>query len=273
MAASGVKQLTLAFMLSDGTCNPKWDGTRALAGGSDQSAINSIRAAGGDVVVSFGGWSGNKLGEKCSSATALAGAYQKVIDAYRLKAIDIDIENTEVASATVRQRVVSALKTVKTNNPGIKVYVTFGTTPTGPDADGADLVKKGAATGTAVDGWTIMPFDFGSHSGSMGSVTTKAADGLKSVVAGAYGYDSATAYKHIGISSMNGHTDESDESVSTGDFTTMFNYATAHHLARFTFWAVNRDRQCGSGESAGDTCSGIAQSPYAFSKIIAKYHG
>jgi hypothetical protein len=55
------------------------------------------------VVVSFGGWSGDKLGEKCSSASALAGAYQKVINAYHLKAIDIDIENTEFGSSTVRQ--------------------------------------------------------------------------------------------------------------------------------------------------------------------------
>ncbi|GAA2803898.1 hypothetical protein GCM10010441_30850 [Kitasatospora paracochleata] len=273
MAATGVKQFTLAFMLSDGGCTPKWDGSRALTGGSDQSAINAIRAAGGDVVVSFGGWSGNKLGEKCGSASALAGAYQKVIDAYRLKAIDIDIENTEVADAGVRQRVISALKTVKTANPGIKEYVTFGTTPSGPDSAGLDLIRKGAAAGLAVDGWTVMPFDFGSHSGSMGTVTTKAADGLKNAVASAYGYDSATAYRHIGISSMNGRTDESDETVSTGDFTTMVNYAKAHHLARFTFWAVNRDRPCPSGTGAGDSCSGISQSPYAFTRIVAGYHG
>src|SRR3954471_19388648 len=82
MAATGVKWFTLAFILSDGGCNPKWDGSRPLKGGSDESAIKSIRAAGGDIVVSVGGWSGAKLGEKCSSATALAGAYQKVIDAY-----------------------------------------------------------------------------------------------------------------------------------------------------------------------------------------------
>ncbi|MFB7669402.1 chitinase [Kitasatospora sp. NPDC056138] len=273
MAATGVKQFTLAFMLSDGGCNPKWDGTRALTGGSDQSTVNAIRSAGGDVVVSFGGWSGNKLGEKCGSASALAAAYQKVVDAYRLKAIDIDIESTEVSDGTVRQRVVDALRTVRAANPGLKEYVTFGTTPTGPDSDGLDLIRKGAAAGLAVDGWTIMPFDFGSHSGSMGTVTTKAADGLKNAVARAYGYDSATAYRHIGISSMNGRTDEADETVSTGDFTTVYNYATAHHLARFTFWAVNRDRACASGASAGDSCSGIGQSPYAFTKIVAKYHG
>ncbi|GAA2247407.1 MULTISPECIES: chitinase [Kitasatospora] len=273
MAATGAKQFTLAFMLSDGGCNPKWDGTRALTGGGDQSAINGIRSAGGDVVASFGGWNGNKLGEKCGSAGALAAAYQKVIDAYRLKAIDIDIENTEVANATVRQRVIDALKTVKAKNAGIKEYVTFGTTPTGPDPAGLDLIRKGAAAKLAVDGWTIMPFDFGHHSGSMGAVTTTAADGLQKAVASAYGYDSATAYRHIGISSMNGRTDEADETVSTGDFTTIYNYATAHHLARFTFWAVNRDRACAPGGSAGDSCSGIGQSPYAFTKIVAKYHG
>jgi hypothetical protein len=273
MSSSGIQQFTLAFMLSDGGCNPKWDGDRALTGGSDQTAINNIRAKGGDVVVSFGGYSGNKLGEKCSSASALAGAYQKVINAYKLKAIDIDIEASEFSSSTVRQRVISALKTIQNNNSGIKIYVTFGTATNGPDSDGKDLVKKGAAAGLNVTGWTIMPFDFGGHSGSMGSVTKAAADGLEKVVASDYGYSSSDAYKHIGISSMNGKTDESDETVSTSDFKTILSYAQSHHIARFTFWAVNRDRQCSSGESAGDSCSGVSQSAYAYTKIIAGYHG
>ncbi|MFG3281915.1 chitinase [Streptomyces sp. NPDC048111] len=273
MAATGVKWFTLAFVLSDGGCNPKWDGSRALTGGSDESAIKSIRAAGGDVVVSVGGWSGNKLGEKCSSASALAGAYQKVINAYHLKALDIDIEDTEFSNATVRQRVVSALKIVKTNNPGIVTYVTMGTTPNGPDSNGKDLIKKGAAAGLANDGWTIMPFDFEGRSGSMGSATVSALEGLKADVKSAYGYSDDAAYRHIGVSSMNGKTDESDETVTTGDFQTMLGYAKQHHIARFTFWAVNRDRQCASGGDAGSSCSGVNQSPYAFTKIISQYAG
>ncbi|MGP9017417.1 chitinase [Streptomyces sp. BR1] len=270
MAATGVKWFTLAFVLSDGGCNPKWDGTRALTGGSDQAAVNSIRGAGGDVVVSVGGWSGNKLGEKCSSASALAGAYQKVIGAYHLKALDIDIENTEFSNATVRKRVVDALKIVKTDNPGLVTYVTMGTTPNGPDANGKDLIKKGAAAGFANDGWVIMPFDFNGHSGSMGSATVSALEGLKAAVKGAYGYPDDTAYRHIGVSSMNGKTDEADETVTTGDFQTILNYARQHHMARYAFWAVNRDRQCGSGGS-GDSCSGVAQAPYAFTKIVVQY--
>jgi chitinase len=272
MSATGVKWLTLAFMLSDGGCNPKWDGSRALTGGSDQSAINSIRAAGGDVVVSFGGWSGNKLGEHCSSASALAGAYQKVIDAYKLTAMDIDIEATEMSNGTVRQRVIDALKTVKSKNPGIRTYITMGTTPTGPDSDGTDLIAKGAEAGLDNDGWVIMPFDLGGHSGSMGDVTKTAADGLKNAVKGSYRYSDSVAYSHIGISSMNGRTDESDETVTTGDFTTILSYAKSHHVARLTFWSVNRDRQCASG-GAGDACSGVSQAPYAYTKIFAQYTG
>src|SRR2546421_1359553 len=59
MSATGVKWFTMAFMLSSGNCNPQWDGNRALTGGVDQTTINNIRGAGGDVVISSGGASGN----------------------------------------------------------------------------------------------------------------------------------------------------------------------------------------------------------------------
>jgi chitinase len=272
MSATGIKYFTLAFMLSDGGCNPLWDGSRPLTGGDDQAKINAIRGAGGDVIVSFGGWSGNKLGEKCTSAAALAGAYQKVINAYRLKAIDIDIEATEFSNATVRQRVINALKTVKTNNPGIKTFVTFGTTPSGPDANGVDLIRKGAAAGLDNDGWTIMPFDFDGHTGTMGAASVSAANGLKNAVKSAYGYSDAVAYSRIGISSMNGKTDVSDEIVTLADFQTILSYAQQHHIARLTFWSINRDRACGSGTDA-DSCSGVSQAPYAYTKVFVQYTG
>ncbi|MFS7872961.1 chitinase [Streptomyces asiaticus] len=272
MSATGTQQFTMAFMLSDGGCTPKWDGSRALTGGNDQSTINSIRSAGGDVTVSFGGWSGNKLGEKCSSASALAGAYQKVIDAYKLKSIDIDIESTEFENATVRQRVIDALKTVKQKNSGIKVYVTFGTTTSGPDSNGKDLVRRGATAGLDVDGWTVMPFDFGQGSIDMAAATKSAVDGLKNTVASAYGLSSDAAYRKVGFSSMNGKTDVAGETISLNNFKDMVSYAKGHHLARVSFWSLNRDRKCGSGTD-GDACSGIDQGTYDFTKALAGYNG
>ncbi|QRP46852.1 chitinase [Amycolatopsis sp. FDAARGOS 1241] len=267
MNATGVKWFTLAFVLSNGYCNPQWDGSRPLTGGVDQGTINTVRGAGGDVIPSFGGYSGNKLESSCGSAGELAAAYQKVINAYGLKAIDIDIEADAYSNATVQQRTVDALKTVRSNNPGVKIYVTFGTGTSGPDAG---LVNRAAQSGLTADGWVIMPFDFGGAGQNMGTLTLRAAEGLKNVVKNAYGYSDDTAYRHMGISSMNGITDQ-NETVTVADFTTILGYANQHHLARLTFWSANRDRPCTGGPA--DSCSKVSQQPWDYTKVFARYAG
>jgi hypothetical protein len=88
----------------------------------------------------------------------------------------------------------------------------------------------------------------------------------------AYGYSATTAYARMGISSMNGKTDESDETVSLADFQTFLSYARQHHLARLTFWSVNRDRQRGSGLGT-DSCSGVSQSAFSYPKVFVQYTG
>ena len=273
MAVSGVHDLTLAFMLSHGSCNPGWDGQRPLLGGSDQAAIEEIRAAGGEVVVSFGGWSGKKLGSTCKSASALAGAYEKVIGAYSLHAIDIDIEHGEFTKAATRRRVIEALAIVQAANPGLEMSVTFGTAEAGPEPDGVSLIDDAAAIGFQPTVWTIMPFDFGRPLTDMGHASIRALEGLEQDLVSAYHVSEGFAYEHAGISSMDGDTDEASETVTVANFETMLGFAQLHHLARFTFWAVNRDRQCSGGENTGEDCSGIAQAPYAFTDVIAAYHG
>src|SRR5271170_1088174 len=142
---SGVKDLTLAFVLDRGACKPEWEGTEPLLGGSGARAIESIRAVGGEVDVSFGGWSGKKLGNSCRTPAALAAAYQKVIDDYSLKAIDIDIEHGEFTNRKVRQRVIEALAIVRSKNAGLEISVTFGTEEAGPEPDGISLIDDAAA--------------------------------------------------------------------------------------------------------------------------------
>ncbi|MTD56212.1 chitinase [Amycolatopsis pithecellobii] len=267
MSATGVKWFTLAFVLSGGSCNPQWDGARPLTGGADQSAVTTIRAGGGDVIPSFGGYSGNKLEQSCGNAGALAGAYQAVINALGFKAIDIDLEADAYNDPAVQQRTVDALKTIRANNAGIKIYVTIGTGQAGPDTS---LINRAASSGFEADAWTIMPFDFGGAGQNMGTLTTQAAEGLKNALKNAYGYNDDTAYRHSGISSMNGITDQS-ETVTVGDFTTILGYANAHHLARLTFWSANRDRPCPGGLT--DSCSGVAQSNWDYTRVFAQYAG
>lgn len=272
MSATGIKQFTMAFMLSGGGCTPAWDSTRPLTGGVDQSTINTIRANGGDVEISFGGWSGNKLGPNCSSASALAGAYQQVINAYNLKYLDVDIENTdEFENATVQDRILGALKIVKQNNPGITTIVTFGTTQTGPTWWGNRLIDQAKALGANIDVFTIMPFDFGCTS-SMYSCTVSATNGLRDKLKSTFGWSDATAFAHIGISGMNGKTDVAGEETTVQNWTDIRNWANTNHIARLAFWSVNRDRPCPGGGTVGN-CSGISQNNWQFTSITAGFTG
>lgn len=272
MNATGAKWFTMAFILSSGGCNPAWDGQRALTGGIDQSTISSIRAAGGDIVPSIGGWQGNKLGPNCATPEALAGAYQKVIDAYGLKAIDVDIENTdEFENAVVQDRILGALKIVKQNNPGLKTILTFGTSTTGPTSWGNRLIEQARALGADIDVFTIMPFDFGNASTDMYAGTVSATEGLKTKLKATFGWDDATAYSHIGISGMNGISD-TQETTTLQNWTDIRNWANSHHIARLAFWSVNRDRGCPGG-GLQESCSGIAQNDWQFTSITAGFTG
>ncbi|MCG7202384.1 carbohydrate binding domain-containing protein [Streptomyces arenae] len=271
MSATGIKNFTMAFVLDSGGCTPAWDGSRALTGGVDQTAINQIRAAGGDITPSFGGWQGSKLGANCSSASALAGAIQKVISAYGLKSVDMDIENTdEFENEAVQARILTALKTVKANNPGLRTIVTFGTSTTGPTYYGNRLIEQAQSIGADIDVFTIMPFDFGGGSDMYGN-TVSAAEGLKTKLKSTFGWDDATAYAHIGISGMNGLSDQ-QETTTPAIWTQIRDWGNSHHIARLAFWAVNRDRGCAGGGVVSN-CSGISQSNWQFTSITAGFTG
>ncbi|MEU7902942.1 glycosyl hydrolase family 18 protein [Actinoplanes sp. NPDC049118] len=268
MNATGVKAFTIAFVLANG-CNPVWDGEGGLTGGVHESTINAIKAAGGSVVPSIGGWQGNKLGPNCSTPQALAGAYQRVIDTFGLKAIDIDIENTdEFENYTVADRIVGALKIIKQNNPSVKTILTFGTTPSGPNVHGVRLINQAKAMGANVDIFAQMPFDFGGGA-DMYASTVGATEGLKNQLKSTFGWTDAQAYSHMGISGMNGLSDQ-QELTTPATWTRIRDYAKNNNLARFTFWAVNRDRGCPGGGVVSH-CSGIAQSDWEFTRISAGF--
>ena len=271
MKATGIRRFTLAFIVSDGACQPVWDNGDPVDGASEEAAIRGIRTAGGQVTVSFGGNGGTKLGLTCDSPEALAGVYQQVISAYRLPAIDVDIEDTEIGSAAARQRVIGALAIVRQRDPGLMISVTLAADSNGPESGGQALITEAAASGLRIDAWTVMPFDFAGPGTDMAQASVQAAEGLKNDLMSAYRESASVAYRTMGISSMNGVTD-TGELVSAADFRVMLRYVQAHHLARFAFWSVNRDMPCTAG-SDSNTCSGITQKPYAYTKISVSYSG
>ncbi|WP_246609811.1 fibronectin type III domain-containing protein [Nonomuraea rhizosphaerae] len=269
MSATGVRSFTMAFILSSGGCNPAWDGQRPLTGGADAQAISAIKAAGGSVQISFGGWQGNKLGPNCSTPAAFAGAVQSVINAVGPAVVDFDIENTdEFESEVVQDRILNGLKIVKQNNPNVKVVVTFGTSTTGPSYWGTRLINRSRELAVPIDNYTIMPFDFGGGA-NMYQSTVNASEGLKNALKSAFGWSDAQAYAHMGISGMNGLSDQ-QELTTTATWTQIRDWANSHGLTRLAYWSVNRDRGCAGG-GVQSNCSGIAQSDWDFTRITAGF--
>jgi len=267
ISATGIRWFTIAFVLASG-CNAVWDGEGGLTGGQHQASINAIRAAGGDIIPSFGGFNGSKLGEQCGTPSTLAAQYLRVVDTFNLRAIDIDIEANEFDNDASRNRVVDALKIVKQQRPTLTTIVTIPILQSGPNFAGTQLINRAASVGANIDIFTIMPFDFGAGN-NMLQATMSATNGTNTALRNAFGWSAATAFAHQGISGMNGLSDQS-ELTSPDTWTSIRNFAAQNHLARLSFWGVNRDRPC-PGQAVNSSCSSIAQSDWQFTAITAGF--
>ena len=211
--------------------------------------------------------------QTCSSAAALAGAYQKVINAYGLKAIDIDIEGTDVQQRHGPQRTVDALKTVKANNPGLKTVITFGTDHERPRLH-RRLINRAAASGLTVDVWMHHAVRLRRRAArTWATLTTQAAEGLKNTVKTRVRLQRRPRPTGTsGISSMNGITDDTGE---TRHGRRLQDHARLRPAAppRAPDLLVGQPRPaCGAGTD-GDTCSGVSQQPYDYLKVFTQYTG
>jgi hypothetical protein len=277
MNASGARFFNLAFVLSGGGCTPAWNGEAARPVSSDTAVaavVTAVRAAGGDVSVSFGGFNGVELGATCGSASALAAAYQQVITKYRLTRIDLDYEGDDLdVNMAVR---FGAIRLLQQANPALVVTLTIPATTVGLPDVGRDEIRQAIAAGARIDLVNFMAFDYGGPAASMAASVQSITDMTQAQLKTLFGWDDATAYAHLGLQLMNGHTDQPSELFTQATFQTLLAYARSKHMGWFSYWALNRDRVCDPSVPhnwAEGFCSSVAQTPYEFSRIVAQYTG
>jgi len=99
--------------------------------------------------------------------------------------------------------------------------------------------------------------------------TVNAANGLRDKLKSTFGWSDATAYSHLGISGMNGLSDQ-QELTDVSTWTQITNWAKSNKIGRLAFWSVNRDRGCPGG-GVQSACSGIAQNDWDFTKVTAGF--
>ncbi|MFF7779371.1 cellulose binding domain-containing protein [Streptomyces tanashiensis] len=272
--ATGVKEFNLAFVTSGGSCAPLWGGVTDLANDKVAAQIGPLRAKGGDVRVSFGGAAGHELALNCSTSSALAAAYGKVVDQYKLTKVDFDIEGAALPDTAANTRRAQAIAQLQKSHPGLNVSFTLPVMPEGLTQPGVDLLADAKRNGVRVDAVNIMAMDYGpAYSADMGTYAIQAATATQAQIKGVLGLSDAAAWKAVAVTPMIGVNDVSSEVFKVDDATQLVDFAKSKGIGWLSMWSSTRDKQCAAGAVtyADPTCSSILQQPLAFTKAFGAY--
>lgn len=292
----GHDRFTLAFIQSDSTCNPKWAG---VIGFDDptydfEGKIERLKAAGGDVVISFGGAAGITLADACGSVAQTKDAYRAVVDQYQVYRLDFDIEGAAVASPESVQRRSSAIallqQELEAEGRTLEVSLTLPTLPTGLTGDdsapvdafgGYDVVRSARDAGVDVAVVNVMAMDYyqpvcaSAHLDEyspivspMGQCAIDAANSLRAQLGSIYpSRTDSELWAMVGVTPMIGQNDALAEVFTLSDANHLKSFAEDKGFGRLSMWSVSRDNPCPGG-GATYSCNGISAPLWAYTEVF-----
>jgi hypothetical protein len=283
---SGAKYLTLAFLESTGktSCTLAWNGdpTTPVAWSTYGADIATIRAAGGDVIPSFGGYSadhgGTDIADSCTSAPAIAAAYEDVVSTYGVTRLDLDVEDRSLNHPNAIDRRNQAIALVQAwaaaHGRTVEFAYTLPTGMGGLDPTSVELLADAKLRGAQVRVVNIMTFDY--YDGvphEMGRDTRTAAEATLRQLKTVYPEQTtATLWSRLGITEMIGIDDFGPaETLTTNDARWVEKWAAAKGIASLSYWALQRDNGGCPGAAGSDDCSGVAQQTWQFSHMFLPF--
>ncbi|HEX4129841.1 MAG TPA: cellulose binding domain-containing protein [Pirellulales bacterium] len=285
MQSGGVKDFTLAFITADSNDQPAWGGYTEyeVNGGSFDMAlrqqVTQVRAAGGDVIASFGGAAGQELAQLITSVPQLTAAYQTVVSSYNLTTLDFDIEGAaEADHASIDRRsqaLASLQQTAAAQGQTLNIWFTLPVLPTGLTSDGLYVLESAEKYGVKIAGVNIMTMDYGNSAapnpaGQMGTYAIDAANSLHGQLQGLYGtsLSSAQLWNMIGITPMIGMNDVTSEVFDEAAAQQLVTFAQQQGIGRLSMWSLNRDTSGAAQSYVASTTSSITQQAWDFSHIF-----
>ncbi|MGY4709923.1 Calx-beta domain-containing protein [Mycolicibacterium sp. CBM1] len=288
--ATGASLFTLGFMQADQNGKLAWAGLAALEPDSttDQAkAINAsiaaLKAAGGDVMISFGGASGTSIAQayaaKGLSAQALADAYSSVVTTYGVTHIDFDIEGAAVADAASIALNSQALKLFQQAHPEVQIWYTLPVLPSGLTADGVNVVDSALKAGVKLAGVNVMAMDYGesaapttgSSAKTMGAYAIQSAESTYAQMTSLYTkYGQTFSWSQVGVTPMIGVNDIVSEVFTLSDAQALEDFARAKGLGMLSMWSINRDNPGALGQ-ATPYLSGLSDPAGSFAKLFSDY--
>jgi chitinase len=259
-AQGGPAAVSLAFVISDGSCNASGDLLAHLAD------VRAYRAAGGQVKASFGGASGTYLEAACATAGALAGALGRFVDDTGITDLDFDLEQgTRSSTAALNQLRGDALAQLQAAR-SVRISFSLPIAPAGVLPESLDILRAALAAGVRITRVNGLTMDYGNGT-DLGTTPSTSIDGLAQQLRGLDPQLTlAQAYRLSGATAMIGKNDD-DEVFSLDNARSLVAYAKAKQLGLLSFWAIQRDQPCGSDNDIA-LCSGLNTSTFQFSEIF-----
>ena len=272
-ADDGTKFFTLAFVNGAGC---QW----SLPQSGWQSQVSALQAEGGDVSISFGGYTvdtdATDLGAQCSSAAAMAAQVENVVTSFNVNHLDFDIESNQQTDAADLALTAQALGQVRSWASGRGVNLTISYTipilPTGFTGEGEGVLTTALANGFTPNIVNIMTMDYGTSGTEMGTAANQALDAAAGQLEGIYGISQSAAYAMLGNTPMIGQNDTPGEIFTLADAAAVESHAAAQGIGWLSFWAEGRDNGgCPGDASASSTCSGLTQNSGAFTQAFQPF--
>jgi chitinase len=250
--ATGLKNYTLAFLTSKSGCTLQWEASGDSVG-AYSSQINTVKSAGGNVIISFGGAGSKELAQTCTTVSSLTAAYKSVVDTYGITRLDFDIEGDTLANGNANTRRDQALAALQAQEPSVQVDWTVPVDADGLESDVTTLLKNAKSAGVTASAVNIMTMDFGDGENALADAESAATATEKQLVS-IYGGTAAQNWARLGLSPIAGQNDD-NENFTQANASTLESFAAGKGVQELAFWELD----------AYDKSTG-----YAYSRIFNK---
>jgi hypothetical protein len=286
---SGAKYQTLAFLQTPkkGSCTLAWNGAKKQVvkpGGRYTIQVTELRAAGGDVIPSFGGFSadhaGTEIADSCKSVTKIARAYENVVTTYRVTRLDMDVEDNSLnkpAGIARRSAAIALLqKWAARHHRQVQIVFTLGVEPGGMPANCVAVLKSAISHGVRIDAVNIMAFDYynAKTDSDMGTEAIEALNSAHRQLMHLFpGVSARRLWRLEGITLLPGIDDfpKKTEVTYLSEVQDILYYVRTRPIQEISIWAIQRDNGGCPGAIDSNSCSGITQPRWAFSHLLDSY--
>ena len=258
LAKLHAKSFTMGFVAAGAGCSATWDGLSPV---DASSAVTRVKDVPGRVIVAFGGPRDVELAQSCDSVDALAGEYQKAIDATHPSALDFFLSDTTLGDTSSVQRRTEALARVQKGHDR-PLSITLPLHRSGLPANALGVLRSTATAGLPVAIINLVPVD------GIGGSVTSAATAAHAQLQKLYHQSDAQVWQRMGLTPVIGVAG-GGLPFRPADARQLLSWATGRGIGRLSMWSLTRDTPCTVDTNViNDTCSGLDEDAGVFSKIF-----